>query len=308
MAGGSKLGGHGRDRVLVLERDREAAAVADTVLRELGYAVEIARQGLEALSTLSRVAPKLIVLDVTPPLKRAVEFLEGVRRLRDVRGVPVIATFSGARPPDSSCDELRELGVGQFLAKPLQQNALVAAVNKATGRALAPFESQVRPRWQSPASRPGAARPPRGSPTGRVPGERTGDDFSPPKSRPGRPRPEPQRPGQDDSTFTEATMTQVAAVMQVGSDVVPCIVEQADASELTLRCESRAPDRGERVEVTARLGAVLDNRPLQIAVEIVGEVLAIRESGSERRVRVAVRAVRPEQDFEQLIEYLARFT
>ena len=96
--------------------------------------------------------------------------------------------------------------------------------------------------------------------------------------------------------------------MQVGSDVVPCIVEQADASELTLRCESRAPDRGERVEVTARLGAVLDNRPLQIAVEIVGEVLAIRESGSERRVRVAVRAVRPEQDFEQLIEYLARFT
>jgi CheY-like chemotaxis protein len=73
------------DEVLLLEALQDA-------LEQAGYQVAVARQGLEALATLDRLArPALVVLDLQMPVMDGLKFLEELRRRPDHSDFGVVA-------------------------------------------------------------------------------------------------------------------------------------------------------------------------------------------------------------------------
>jgi CheY-like chemotaxis protein len=121
--------------VLVVEDDRAVLDLLDGALRDEGYRVRRAEDGVEALEAIREQAPDLVVADVHPPR------LDGgqlVRRLRD-ENVPVVL-LSGdpnwARTP----------GVA-FVAKPFDLDHLllvVARLLSVEGRQRAPAAGTPR--------------------------------------------------------------------------------------------------------------------------------------------------------------------
>ena len=121
--------------VLLVEDDADSAELLETVLREQGAAVTIARTGEEALGVLRASTPDVLVSDIGLPdldgyaLIGRLRDLERRQRRRFVPGVAVTAFASRA-------DHERALAAGfqSHTAKPVEPDELVEVVAKAVGR------------------------------------------------------------------------------------------------------------------------------------------------------------------------------
>jgi CheY-like chemotaxis protein len=120
-----------RPRALVVEDDPDAAEVALGMLSVLGYRTEIAVDGHQALYSLSRDPPELVLLDICLPEMDGLTMLRVARRVVEARGVPVVAA-SAVYPPDSAVAALlAEMGVTSYLSKPFNLAGLRMAVSLA---------------------------------------------------------------------------------------------------------------------------------------------------------------------------------
>jgi CheY-like chemotaxis protein len=59
-------------------------------LEERGFAVESATNGLEALETLKRVRPDIIITDMQMPKMNGSEFITAVKSNADLAGIPIV--------------------------------------------------------------------------------------------------------------------------------------------------------------------------------------------------------------------------
>jgi two-component system chemotaxis response regulator CheY len=121
-------------RVLVVENDGICRAEIAEVLGELGYEVEEAANGAEALKLLdsSPTAPDAILLDLITPVLDGWGFCRA--RMANPRhaGIPVVV-MSGIPDIDS---QARSLGAAARLRKPFELQALIDAL-----RATCPIEA-----------------------------------------------------------------------------------------------------------------------------------------------------------------------
>lgn len=79
-----------RATVLIVEDDDDARESVADVLRDEGYDVIMARDGVEALEQLNRIPPPAaMVLDLALPRLGGLEVLERVRAREDLAGVHV---------------------------------------------------------------------------------------------------------------------------------------------------------------------------------------------------------------------------
>jgi CheY-like chemotaxis protein len=124
----------GPSRALLIESDRADASHAEQLLNDFGYTVVVVRSPSEALSVLSRV-PRLVIVDAKAPVDGVAYFLERIHKMRDLEGVPAIATC-GRRLPDDEQVILREQGVVAFLDKPLREEELADALYLADSESL----------------------------------------------------------------------------------------------------------------------------------------------------------------------------
>jgi CheY-like chemotaxis protein len=117
-----------RETVLVVEDDPDVLSALVSCLREAGFAVSTATNGVEALERACHRAPDAIVLDMYLPVMSGAEFIEAWRRTAPKRSVPIVAMSGFA------CGQFADdLGVHAFLAKPFAPDALVSAVVAAIG-------------------------------------------------------------------------------------------------------------------------------------------------------------------------------
>jgi PAS domain S-box-containing protein len=115
-----------RKKVLVVDDLPQNRAVLLDSLNVLGFDLREAGDGREALASAERWHPDLILMDVMMPEMDGLEATQRLRAMPALAGIPVIACSGGTSPElDSLC---RQAGVDTFIAKPIEQDALLAAV------------------------------------------------------------------------------------------------------------------------------------------------------------------------------------
>jgi CheY-like chemotaxis protein len=81
-------------RVLVVDDDPSSRALLATQLQKEGCEIEEAADGLQALATLERHRPNLIVLDLLMPNMDGFEFACEIRKHEEWRRIPIIVVTS----------------------------------------------------------------------------------------------------------------------------------------------------------------------------------------------------------------------
>ena len=119
-------------RVLIVDDDRPSLKMTAFLLREEGYTVFTADNGLEALRLVDEKTPDLLVLDVMMP---GMDGLEVTRRLRRDSSLPIIILSAKGETSDRVSG--LDVGADDYLAKPFEPSELLARVRSVLRRAEA---------------------------------------------------------------------------------------------------------------------------------------------------------------------------
>jgi two-component system alkaline phosphatase synthesis response regulator PhoP len=123
--------------VLVVEDETSIASFVALYLKNAGYGIRTVGTGQEALDTLARERPDLIVLDLMLPDLDGIEVCKRVRQSSDV---PILMLTAR----DEDVDKIigLEVGADDYLTKPFNPRELVARVKSILRRA-APERRQI---------------------------------------------------------------------------------------------------------------------------------------------------------------------
>lgn len=126
-------------RILVVEDEADIAALVAYQLTRAGFQVQTVSSGNEALESIERQVPHLVVLDIMLSGLSGLEVLEKLRADAATREVPVLL-LTALR---EASDRIRglELGADDYLTKPFSPKELVlrveAVLRRSTGSAAA---------------------------------------------------------------------------------------------------------------------------------------------------------------------------
>ena len=115
--------------VLVVEDSHPTRELVMRILKREGYDVMGAANGLEALDSIQRESPDLVLLDIMMPGMDGMTMLQELRDNPDTRELPVILLT--ALSDESRLSRARELGVREYLVKTrFSYDELLEHVNK----------------------------------------------------------------------------------------------------------------------------------------------------------------------------------
>ena len=119
--------------ILIADDDKLFTHLAASRLKAKGCRVEIAHDAMQAVMYAVRSSPDVIVLDINMPGGTGFGALTTLKRSTRTEPIPVLVVSASTSPGD----EQKALGLGaaKFLRKPLDPEALYAALLRATGAA-----------------------------------------------------------------------------------------------------------------------------------------------------------------------------
>ncbi len=123
-------------RILVVEDERDIAALVAYHLTKEGYRVRTAEGGHEALEAAAAERPDLMLLDLMLPGYSGYDVLAELRRRPTLSEVPVIVLT--ARREEADRVKGLELGADDYLTKPFSPRELVLRVGAVLRRAQSP--------------------------------------------------------------------------------------------------------------------------------------------------------------------------
>jgi len=77
-------------KILLIEDDPFIIDIYVTKLKEVGFSVESATDGEDALNKIKQNKPDLVLLDIVLPQVTGFEFLQEIKSISDLKKVPVI--------------------------------------------------------------------------------------------------------------------------------------------------------------------------------------------------------------------------
>ncbi len=130
-------------RVLVAEDNEVNQKVAVRILEKLGYRVEVADDGKEALEACARTHYDALLMDGQMP---GMDGYEATRRIREREGsggdrLPIIAMTASAMKGDR--EKCLEAGMDDYVSKPVTPEGLLAVLRRWVGTPAAPAERAV---------------------------------------------------------------------------------------------------------------------------------------------------------------------
>jgi two-component system phosphate regulon response regulator PhoB len=131
----SKASTSGAAQVLVVEDERDIAALVAYHLTREGYRVRTVGTGGDAMEAIRSERPDLVVLDLMLPELSGYEILEEMRRQPAMEDVPVVVLT--ARREESDRIKGLELGADDYLTKPFSPQELVLRVGAVLRRVQA---------------------------------------------------------------------------------------------------------------------------------------------------------------------------
>ena len=116
--------------VLVVEDNLVNRRLVSTILERAGYRVAAADNGAEALARLADLDPSLVLMDVQMPVMDGIEATVRLRREPRWATLPVVALTAHALASDR--EACLAAGMNDYLTKPIERGALLAAVARWT--------------------------------------------------------------------------------------------------------------------------------------------------------------------------------
>jgi two-component system phosphate regulon response regulator PhoB len=123
-------------RILVVEDERDIAALVAYHLTKEGYRVRTAEGGAEALEAAMAERPDLLLLDLMLPGFSGYDVLAEMRRRPELTDVPVVVLT--ARRDEADRVRGLELGADDYVTKPFSPRELVLRVTAVLRRAQSP--------------------------------------------------------------------------------------------------------------------------------------------------------------------------
>jgi signal transduction histidine kinase/FixJ family two-component response regulator len=115
----------GRRRlVLVVDDTASIRQVLTAMLEPLGFMVQVAEDGQQAVALAQQLQPALILMDWWMPVLSGLEAVRQIRQIPDLRGVPIIAASASVSEADQAVSHAA--GYDAFLPKPIHLPQLVA--------------------------------------------------------------------------------------------------------------------------------------------------------------------------------------
>ena len=118
--------------VLVVDDSLSVRRSMEQLLRDAGYDVRLARDGLEAMAILQVKKPDIMLVDMEMPRMNGMELTTYVRNQAATRELPVIMITS--RSTAKHRQQAQSAGVNHYMTKPYAEDALLTCINNFTQR------------------------------------------------------------------------------------------------------------------------------------------------------------------------------
>jgi len=118
-----------KERLVLLVDDSLSGRIAQReMLEHIGFVVDVASSGMEALGKLAERNFDVIVTDINMPGMNGYEFTQKVRSIPDTSRLPIIMVTSDIKGADRN--RAFEVGINEFLTKPFTEEDLKAAIDR----------------------------------------------------------------------------------------------------------------------------------------------------------------------------------
>jgi len=118
-------------KLMVVDDSISARKSLATLLKDTGYEVSTAIDGLDALNQIRKDPPDLILTDLEMPRMSGIELSSAIRNNADTQDLPVIMITS--RSTEKHRDEAAAAGISDYLTKPWTEEGLLSRVQNLLG-------------------------------------------------------------------------------------------------------------------------------------------------------------------------------
>jgi len=124
--------------ILIVEDESDLSAIVADYITAAGYQAEVIADGCEALASIQREPPDLIVLDIMLPGLDGMALCKAVREMSEV---PIIMVTAKVEEIDRLLG--LEVGADDYLCKPFSPRELVARIKAILRRSRKPDDTRV---------------------------------------------------------------------------------------------------------------------------------------------------------------------
>lgn len=128
-------------KLLIIEDDVTMRELLRVHLKAVGHVVRVAADAADGIRYILAEKPDLILSDVGMPYLDGMELLRALRSDASTMRIPVI--FLTGRDDDDTLVKARQLGVDDFLTKPIQVEELLSSIDRVLKRSRP--DADVRP-------------------------------------------------------------------------------------------------------------------------------------------------------------------
>ena len=115
-------------KVLVIEDHPDSREMLEMVLKDNGYTVIAAADGLSGLNVAKAVRPDVIITNINMPNLDGMEFIEQARQMPELQHVPIVV-LSAVRTGDP--EALIKVGATAVMSKPIELKIFLETLTKA---------------------------------------------------------------------------------------------------------------------------------------------------------------------------------
>ncbi len=114
--------------ILIADDDSDTAGLLERICKRTGYDVQIATDGLSAISMTRQLLPDLILLDVQMPLMDGFQVLRELDAIEETRHIPSIIITAAATKTEDVVRGI-DTGANDYIFKPFNYHELLARIS-----------------------------------------------------------------------------------------------------------------------------------------------------------------------------------
>jgi two-component system alkaline phosphatase synthesis response regulator PhoP len=119
-------------KILIVDDEPDIVEFISYNLRNKGYSIDTARDGVEAIRKAKDFRPDLILLDMMMPNKDGIQTIKELRQMPDFENIAII--FLTALSDERSEIEGLKIGADDFISKPIKPELLATRISTALRR------------------------------------------------------------------------------------------------------------------------------------------------------------------------------